>query len=199
MKQGRNYWRLVVSLLAGITVVALAGPAPAASGARGDSTSVGTDRLTVADILERNPDARQIGPDEVEIAPGVALRLPSRGGGQAVAAESDCLPEFLCGWEHRDRGGRRLRFFNCGSYNLFDMRYPDGARGVPGPKWNDRLSSLLNNQTDGTRAHFYDTTGSGVSVHIFSTVAVDRRANLAYDTATDGRPMNDRIDRIVPC
>jgi hypothetical protein len=186
----------------GLTLAA--GPASADPTPTNDETQLG--QLTVQNILQRNPAARQVGPNSVEITKGVILQLPERtnstkGAPSPAEIQASCAYYYLCTWEHSywDGQGYELDYYYCGDYNLGRMRYPDGAWDQPGPKWNDRISMMTNNQTAGATSYFYDWNGVNDWIYIFRTIAYDRRANLADDKAYDGLSMNDRIDRIIPC
>jgi hypothetical protein len=75
---------------------------------------------------------------------------------------------------------------------------PDARLRASGAKWNDRISSMTNNQSTGTRANFYNGEGSWKLV--FWTYAYDWRANLGIDKRYgNGGQLNDIIDRVVPC
>ncbi|MEV7006416.1 hypothetical protein [Streptosporangium sp. NPDC051022] len=159
--------------------------------------------LTVEDVLRLNPAAKPAGPNRVEIADGLFLLLPVKPGSDAVGASlaASCAYKNLCAWEHSDMTGYGLAWEKCGEYNLGGARYPDGAwvgTGASGPKWNDRLSSEINNQTPGRRAEFYNWEGHWQQV--FWTYAYDRRANFAIDKRMDnGGQLNDIIDMVKPC
>jgi hypothetical protein len=67
-------------------------------------------------------------------------------------------------WEHTYGGGfgEGLAFFACNEFHdLGHYRYPDfayvGTQNVP--KWNDRISSYVNNQSNGTLTEFSNWQG----------------------------------------
>ncbi|MEU6411921.1 peptidase inhibitor family I36 protein [Microbispora sp. NPDC046933] len=165
------------------------------------SSSAQAAPLTVQDILRLNPAAKPAGAGRVEIADGVFLLLPTAGGAEAAIAAGTCAYYNLCVWENSNMSGYGLAWEACSQYDLGGARYPDGAwvgTGASGPKWNDRISSMINNQTSGTRANFYNWEGRWVQA--FWTYAFDRRANLAIDKRMDnGGKINDVIDMVDPC
>ncbi|GII52656.1 hypothetical protein Pth03_10450 [Planotetraspora thailandica] len=196
MRLPRTLAVIVGMLTAACTIAISAGSAQAAPSA----PPAGSAQLTVDKVLSLNPKAVKISPTEVKIADGMVLMLP-RTQAEARALAASCAYYYLCTWEHSNGGGNGIRFYTCGWYDLGGYRYPDGAwvgTGASGAKWNDRISSMTNNQTTGTRANFYNWEGSWKLV--FWTYAYDWRANLAIDKRYDnGGPLNDIIDMVVPC
>ncbi|MEV6986726.1 hypothetical protein AB0M95_36470 [Sphaerisporangium sp. NPDC051017] len=182
------------------TTTAPAQAAPTPSPATSTAPPSVERQVTVEEVLRLNPQAEKISDTEVKIADGMILMLP-RSQSDAVAFAASCTYKYLCAWEHSDGGGYGISFYACGSYNLGGYRYPDGAwvgTGTSDPKWNDRISSMTNNQTTGTRANFYNWEGTWTLV--FWTFSYDWRANLAIDKRYDnGGQLNDIIDRVVPC
>ena len=157
--------------------------------------------LTVEEVLRANPKAHLVSPGRVEISKGVILMWPEHRTATVAASGfpyDPCSYGDLCVWEHNLSwpfygGGYGLAFYYCGLYNLGYLRYPDGAWSTDPsvPKWNDRISSYVNNQYIGTRADFYNWEGSWVPK--FYSVAPGYRLNLA-DTG-----FNDIVDGIRPC
>lgn len=160
--------------------------------------------LTVEDILRVNKNAKQVRPNAVNVSPGIDVILPPADG-RATDPTTAVLCDYyyLCVWEHSfvDGFGVGLGFSACQPpgviVNLGAMRYPDGANvGTgPGPKWNDRISSLENNQTPGTVSSFYNWTGSSW-VNVLDSWAFDQVGNLRYSARGN---VNDIIDAIHVC
>ena len=206
MKQKRKLIALFSLLGSALVLVVPAAPVATANVAAVSSTPSASD-LTVEDILRLNPTAKQVGPELVQIAEGINLLMPrqTKAGDAEPMVTSDCNSStgHLCVWEHWGAFGYGLDFYYCGAddVNLAYLRYPDGARMstyVPGERWNDRISSMNNHQTAGTRANFYNWEGHWQRV--FWTFAPDNRTNLALDKRMDnGGPVNDIIDRVDPC
>jgi hypothetical protein len=205
----RRSWpyKALMAVLATLLIVAL-GNAPANSAARQ------SEPLTVEDILRLNPGAEKINDHTVKIAEGINLILPppkSADSPQPLVTQCGNWPAVyhLCVWEHQlnavNGPGWGLDFYHCDNddVNLGYLRYPDGRRMdtyVQGARWNDRISSFVNNQSWGTTAYFYDWRGSWAT--IFRSIPFDRRANLALDRAWPSGEMggaNDQIDRVDPC
>jgi hypothetical protein len=205
---------LTLAFGVGVSATATAATAPEPAEPTAQQPAADAPTLGVSDILRLNPQARQVGPNRVRIADGIDLLLPNRSttsatGTQMQMVSSGCnwSTGYLCVWEHerswKSNGGYGLSFTSCTAddVDLGRLRYPDGrsmSDYVPGQRWNDRISSMDNHQTRGTRANFYNWEGYWKLV--FWTYAPDRRANLSIDKRMDnGGQINDVIDRIDPC
>ncbi|WP_147376283.1 peptidase inhibitor family I36 protein [Micromonospora radicis] len=150
----------------------------------------------IADVLKRTPGSRQIGPAEIELAPGLIMQLPpANGGARGAEADPPCPSLYMCAYAHRQYTNPSLNFTVCGrEWNLGNYAYPGG--GV----WNDKISSINNNQSSGTWSYFYDHVGNNNWDRILSVAAGTRRANLALDAAeSGGGNANDRIDGVHVC
>ncbi|WP_433294909.1 hypothetical protein ACQP2F_34360 [Actinoplanes sp. CA-030573] len=151
-----------------VLVTLLAAPF-APSVAANAAPSGGQSAATVADILRMNPNAKQIAPNVVNVAPNVDLVVPAKAAA-GLATDStyaQCSYQYLCVFEAAVgiglNGGYALRFSACTSYNLGYYSYPDFryVGTAAGPKWNDRISAVFDNQTSGANyASFYNWTGS---------------------------------------
>ncbi|SCL20243.1 hypothetical protein GA0074692_0819 [Micromonospora pallida] len=86
-----------------------------------------------------------------------------------------------------------INFKACGYRNLQDFSPPSGG----GLNWDNRISSLVNNQTTGTVSKFWDFT-NGTS-YLGDQKAYGYRENLVYDSAASGGTWNDRISRVFVC
>jgi hypothetical protein len=211
MKEKCRQIALFSVLLGGVLIFVPATAAQAAPMASVDAVAVSSTSLvsdlTVEDILRLNPRAKQVGPGLIQIAEGINLLMPrqTKAGDAEPMVTSGCnwSTGHLCVWEHASYAGYGLDFYFCGAddVNLGYLRYPDGAQMstyVPGQRWNDRISSMNNHQTTGTRANFYNWEGHWQLA--FWTYAPDRRTNLAIDKRMDnGGRINDIIDRVDPC
>ncbi|MBG0565468.1 hypothetical protein [Actinoplanes aureus] len=167
---GRGRKRLLLGILSLALIVGIGVP-PAASAAPSDSpTSAATSDFTVADILRMNPKARQIAPNAVRVAPNVEVVLPAAGEVSALATgmtTAQCSYKYVCLYEGALGpglyGGVVLRITNCGSYNLGHYSFPDFryVGTAAGPKWNDRISAVIDNQTSAAAYPvFYNWEGS---------------------------------------
>jgi hypothetical protein len=153
------------------------------------SSETSTDHR-VTEILRAHPDARLLASNTVLIEPGVSIVvLPAT----PIPAIYSCPFEYLCisdapSW---DRTGhyvinlRTCEFIDLGRRSYPDFKY---VGTIPGPKWNDRLSSYNNNQTKGTRSRFYDWRSGWTRVHTSGGApsAIDNLADLAVDNLIDG-------------
>jgi hypothetical protein len=185
---------VIVSILATPFAPAMADAAP----------SDGQSAVTVADILRANPKAKQVGPNTVQVLPGVNVVVPpsASSGKSGLAAVGSsavlCSYKHLCAYEAflgiGSEGGAYLDFYDCASYNLGQYRYPDFAYvgSAAGPKWNDRISAVFDNQTSGAKyASFYDWTGSAWQMRL----GIGHAVVMPYV----GDSLNDTIDRVDVC
>jgi hypothetical protein len=163
----------------------------------GDSLETQAARLQwdIDDVLARTPGARQISVNEIEITPDLHMKLPLPGKTGTNVLDSECPFQYLCAYQHSDFGGAELNFLTCGrEWNLGRLAFPGGGF------WNDKISSVINNQTPNTPSFFYDYTGSGnVWVRVLSINSGHYLRNLAFDTAEGGGGLNDRIDGVHVC
>src|SRR5947199_41173 len=77
---------------------------------------------------------------------------------QAPGDRGDCSLYYLCLYEDADFGsphGYHLAFYNCGFVDIGHIKFPEGGTPAPGqPGWNDKVSSIINHQSHGTRSLF---------------------------------------------
>jgi hypothetical protein len=156
----------------------------------------------IDDVIARTPGARQIDRTTVEVAPGLLMRFRSLEAESDSKAESPSSPFascnilYLCVYVDRQYGGAELVFTVCGrEWNLGNVAFPGGGY------WNDRISSITNQQSSGTTSYFYNYNGSGSWSRIVTVAAGNYRSNLALDTREDGGPgsPNDMIDGVHVC
>jgi hypothetical protein len=151
-------------------------------------------QLDIADVLTRTPGARQISVNEIELAPGLHMKLPLPDKGTINVQDAHCPFQYLCAYQHRDFGGAELNFLTCGrEWNLGNYAFPGGGW------WNDKISSVINNQTPGTRSFFYNHISSNNWTRVLSINAGNYLRNLAFDTAEGGGNLNDIIDGVHVC
>jgi len=209
----KGHWRVLASLTACAMAAAVAAVAdrPAAwASPRADDAAAAEIRMTVEDILQANPRAREIAPNVVEIDTGLAVLVPpslqSERDISTLAAEgytdghARCDTYWICMWENSfgQDLGYGLAFYDCQgpseSYDLMSYRYPDGAyvgRGT-GLRWNDRISSYVNNQTTGTHSWFANWVGDTL-YRVLDSYAPSYSEDLAY------LEINDIIDAVHSC
>lgn len=184
---------LIISLMASPFAPSTANAAPAAPGA-------GQSHATVADILRMNPKAKRIAPNIVNVAPHVDLIVPA-GNATSLAVDSSyaqCQYQYLCMFENAlgigSGGGYALRLSACTSYNLGYYSYPDFryVGTAAGPKWNDRISAVFDNQTSSANyASFYNWTGSAWQFRF----GPGHQIVFPYI----GDSLNDTLDRVDVC
>lgn len=161
-------------------------------------------RREVADVLRRTPGARQVGPSTVQVAPGVTMELapPAPKGGVTPADLTQYCPFlYVCVFNNKNfnvgsTDGHQLNYTQCHQeVNLGKVAFPGGGW------WNDKVSSIINNQTDGTNSFFYDYSGgsNGTWIPIRTVTAPDHASDLSLEKDGSGRTLNDRIDGVHVC
>jgi hypothetical protein len=189
-------------VLAAVLVALLAAPfAPTMANA---APSGGQSAVTVADILRTNPKAKQVGPNTVQVQPGVNIVVPPAATAGKSSLASVGSSAVLCSYKHLcvyeaflgigSEGGVYIDFYDCGSFNLGYYRYPDFAYvgSAGGPKWNDRVSAVFDNQTSAAKyPSFYNWTGSAWQMQL----GLGHGVVMPYV----GDLINDTIDRVDVC
>lgn len=161
-------------------------------------------RREIADVLRRAPGSRQIGPTTIQVAPGLTMELAaSRPKTGVVPADlTEYCPSLdVCVFNNRNFNvgsldGHQLNYTICGQeVNLGKIPFPGGGW------WNDKVSSIINNQTDGTNSFFYDYSGgtNGTWVPIKTLTAPSHSSDLSLEFDGQGRSLNDRIDGVHVC
>lgn len=151
-----------------------------AFGAGSAAAAETTQQRQVDQLLALYPGSHQIGPAAVQVTPGIAALAPS-------AAAGTCAYRYLCVWSDAGTNGQTLAFIRCDFVNLGEISFPGGGR------WNDKLSSFANNQTAGTRSHFYNYGGGGFWDLKLTSAAPQTVGNLS------SYGLNDIIDGIQVC
>jgi hypothetical protein len=170
----------------------------------GEGISAGAADRHVAEILRLYPGSVRVSETSVLLEPGVVMTVPGRvspsatmtvpaqGGGQLTvsAYDTSCSLYWVCMWEHINKGGYKLQFYYCGTYDLGSYAFPYGGT------WRDRISSVYNHQT--ATAKFID----------FLTLYPDASLlmgpgtyypSLTYIRHPYSGSWNDKIDRVKPC
>ncbi|MEV4826869.1 hypothetical protein AB0K25_00860 [Micromonospora sp. NPDC049257] len=156
----------------------------------------------IEDVLRRTSGARQISATTIEIAPGLLMnfRSPVKDGARQadspITALASCNIYYVCVYTNRQYGGEELVFTTCGrEWNLGNVAYPGGGY------WNDRISSITNQQSSGTTSYFYNHNGSNSWSKVVTVASGNYRSNLALDTREDGGSgsPNDIIDGVHVC
>ncbi|MGW3855436.1 hypothetical protein [Micromonospora arida] len=207
---------LTTAALLASPIAASAAPSAGASPTPADKVNVGAydwDNAKVAptkaqlqqgidDVISRTPGARQIDQTTVEMAPGLIMRFRSPVKDGARQADSPIVPlascniYYVCVYTDRQYGGEELVFSVCGrEWNLGNYAYSGGGY------WNDRISSITNQQSSGTTSYFYNYNGSGNWSKMVTVGSKQYRSNLALDTREDGvsGTPNDKIDGVHVC
>jgi hypothetical protein len=210
--------RRLTAVATAIAVVAIAGPATAASATPSGSPASppgpeSTVQARVDAALRANPGSHRVGDNAVEISKGVLIvAAPQRTVGsvspQAPGDLGGCSLYNLCLYEDAGFGsphGYYLAFYNCGFVDIGKLKFPEGGPAEPGqPRWNDRVSSIINHQTHGVRSLFYNfgyspVTGQEQFLYLDSLYAYGYWRDLSSNHSWDGKPMNDVIDGTVVC
>lgn len=156
----------------------------------------------IDDVLRRAPGARQVDATTIEMAPGFFVELPSAktlGDTRTpltVHPLYTCSLGYLCVWVDSRYRGTYAYFQVCGQeWDLGHTPFPGGGN------WNDRISSISNNQYSPATSYFFNYSGSGTTWDQLLTMpAGTHRTNLALDSSDDGSGSpNDRIDGVHVC
>ncbi|QFU88304.1 hypothetical protein [Amycolatopsis sp. YIM 10] len=143
----------------------------------------------IATVLEKTAGGVQISPNQVAWRDGkVILTIPlpgeptARVAGEPVVslATKNCAYTWTCLYEHRDYGGRRLSFQECG-----------GIQDLSDYDFSDKTTSYHNNQTSGTKTRVYNWTGSWTQ--LWTTSGAESAS------AHVGSEKNDKADGIDAC
>jgi hypothetical protein len=194
----------IIALCAVLAAILATPFAPSIANAAPSPAAAPASTVTVADILRTNPKAKQVGPNTVQVLPGVNVVVPpsaSASKGSLAAVDSSavlCSYKHLCVYEAYlgigSEGGVYIDFYDCVSVNLGQYRYPDFVYvgSASGPKWNDRISAVFDNQTSAARyPQFYNWTGSAWQ----SRLSVGHGVVMPYV----GDLLNDTLDRVDVC
>ena len=120
---------------------------------------------------------------------GSTKRLGERASVAAGSTLWDCAYQYLCLYQNASFGGYKIRFLQCGFMDLGTISFPTGG------KWNDKVTSYINNQTTNTTSIFYNWNGVERSWdYLFSSSAT----NYDYNIGTS-RGYNDIIDGVHVC
>jgi len=169
--------RRIGTVVALTTVIVLGLIGGLTSTAQASTATTGAD---VQELLREYPGSTQVGPHTVMVKAGITVTSP-------LATVKGCQFGFLCLWSDAGWSGYRIDFYHCGFYDLGAIGFPSGGR------WNDKVSSWINNQTSGTLARYYNYDG----VSSFKQVYADRAYHSIAGAGDIG--LNDIIDAVRPC
>jgi hypothetical protein len=157
-----------------------AGSAHAAS-----STSDAAFERQVRANLAANPGSDRVGPNQIQLEPGLTMTLHRRGSASAAQARGrKCNRGYFCIYENRDFGAASLGMSACKTYILHSYRFIDQF-GRP-DRWDLEASSWINNQIGGVAATLRHRNGATF------------RAPIGRDRFLNP-PWNDRVVRVTPC
>jgi hypothetical protein len=145
--------------------------------------------VTLQSLLKWYPGSTAVSSDTIKIAPGILLSLPLESHGSSLAPSggtiSGCSYEYLCLYSNINFGGYRLSFFDCVFENLGDIGFPGGGR------WNDKMSSWINNQTPGTVSTFSNWDGVSAFIFVADSQAFSENSWVGW--------YNDIVDGVQVC
>jgi len=110
--------------------------------------------------------------------------------------EAYCPQRYLCVFNNirynvGTTNGTHLNFFTCGNeWDLGRVAYP---KRLGGGYWNDKVSSIINNQDGSAVSYFYNYRGANNWQQILQTNPQTHRADLRVET------INDVIDGVHVC
>jgi hypothetical protein len=152
--------------------------------------------------LSHTPGARrrQDQPTTIDLAPGLRIRLILQTTDTVDFHDirQHCPASSLCVFEHPS-----LNFARMASYELIftgcDREWDLGAIPYPGGgRWLDRVTSIVNNQSDS--AYFYDIDTHDFYQPVLSMAPQSVHHDLARGRSqVDDRDLNDRIDGVHVC
>ena len=127
-----------------------------------------------------------------------AVTLQSRSSESSLAASRvpadvyGCPSGDLCLYSNANfntgdfsNGGQHLYLYNCASVDLGSINFPGGG------KWNDKVSSWINNQTSGTWSFFYNLDNAGNRLYVDGAPAYTAKSWVGW--------YNDSIDIVHVC
>jgi hypothetical protein len=136
--------------------------------------------------LAANPGSDRVGPNQIQLEPGLTMTLLGRGSASAAQDRAKrCNLGYFCIYENRDFGGASLGMSACNTYVLHSYRFIDQF-GRP-DRWDLEASSWINNQTGGAAATLRHLNGA-----TFKAPA-DRQDKFLNP------PWNDRVVKVTPC
>lgn len=148
---------MILATLASALLLVSAAPVQASSSTAAPSAP------TLAWLVGRYPGSTVVAPDTIRIAPGVLLSLPTTAAKNSTNSEkviakaggswNTCTYKYLCLFSEARYSGYKLSLYNCGFVDLGRIDFPGGG------KWNDKMSSFVNNQTNDTKSSFYNWDG----------------------------------------
>jgi hypothetical protein len=145
----------VMAIAAGLALsLAGAGSAPAASTA----SDAATERQIRAN-LAANPGSVRVGPNQIQLEPGLTMTLPGRVAASAAQRRGKkCNEGYFCIYERVNFGGASLGMSACKTYILQNYRFKD----VHGrwDRWHKEASSWRSRQTDGAVATLWSDIGT---------------------------------------
>jgi hypothetical protein len=109
--------------------------------------------------LAANPGSVRVGPNQIQLEPGLTMTLPHRG--LATAAQrrgKKCNEGYFCIYENVNFGGASLAMSACKTYILHNYRFID-VHGRP-DRWDKEASSWRSRQTGGAVATLWSDIGT---------------------------------------
>lgn len=180
---------LLVAILAVLSLVQTAMASTRITRTR--TSSAASSGVTLQSLLTWYPESTVVSSDTIKIAPGVLLSLPSDGHRHMSAISTlagtvhGCSYEYLCLYSDINFGGYKLSFFDCVFENLGDISFPGGGR------WNDKMSSWVNNQTPGTYSTFSNWNGQDAFIFVADSYAYSENSWVGW--------YNDIVDGVQVC
>jgi peptidase inhibitor family I36 len=168
------------------SAIALALSLAGAGSAHAASTTpdAASERLVRATVAA-NPGSVRVGPNQVQLEPGLTMTLHRRGSARAAQARGKkCNSGYFCIYENRDFGGASLGMSACKEYILHSYRFID-QHGRP-DRWDLEASSWINNQIGGVAATLLHEKGTTFK----APIGRDRFIGSAW---------NDKVVRVTPC
>jgi hypothetical protein len=129
--------------------------------------------------LAAYPGSVRVGPNQIQLEPGVRLTLPSTA---TAAARPHCKRGYFCIYENVNFGGAHLDMSRCHRYILQSYRFKD--QHGRWDRWREEASSWINNQTGGVAATL--TSAEGRTLR--APVGRDKHMGRWHDQAVAVKP-----------
>ena len=138
--------------------------------------------------LAANPGSVRLGPNQIQLEPGVTVTLPDRGSARAAQGPVEgCNRHEFCIYEDVNFRQARFDMRDCRNFNLRDYRFID--KHGRSDTWDNEASSWVNNQSGGAIATL-NSEENGKGTWFRSSGLKDNRV---------GPKWNDNIESILPC
>jgi hypothetical protein len=188
-RPGRSLPMPRVSSTVKAMAIALALPLAGAGSAHAASTtSDAAFERQVRANLAANPGSVRLGPNQIQLEPGLTMTLHGRGSARAARGPvHGCNEREFCIYEDVNFREARFDMIKCKIYRLSSYRFID--KFGRSDTWDNEASSWVNNQTGGAVATLW-SEDRGRGTWFKSSGLKDNRV---------GPKWNDNVESVKPC